>query len=118
MSWIGVDLDGTLAYYEKGYAKKGLIGDPVPLMAERVREWLKQGKVVKILTARMAWHGKEIPNFQTGEREIIDAATPIQDWTEKHFGVRLPVTNAKDPGMIELWDDRAIRVEMNTGRII
>lgn len=40
----------------------------------------------------------------------------IQAWTLEHFGVKLPVTNAKDFGMVELWDDRAIQVEFNTGR--
>ena len=33
-----------------------------------------------------------------------------------HFGVVLPVTNVKDWHMLELWDDRAVQVEPNTGR--
>ena len=36
----------------------------------------------------------------------------------KHIGQELEVTCTKDFGMIELWDDRAIRVEKNTGKII
>lgn len=104
--WIGVDLDGTLAHYA-GW-NDGEIGEPIELMANRVKAWLEDGQEVRIFTARVG-HPDEIAEQ---ERE------KIQDWTEKHFGVRLPVTATKDFAMIELWDDRAIRVEMNTGKVI
>src|SRR6185503_6355526 len=40
--WIGVDLDGTLAEYDSW---KGInyIGEPIPLMVSRVREWVCSG---------------------------------------------------------------------------
>ena len=98
-SWVGVDLDGTLAIY--GGWNGGEIGEPIPAMASRVRNWLADGKDVRIFTARAS-----VP-------ELIQA---VQDWCEKHFGVRLPVTNVKDFAMGELWDDRAVQVEPNTGR--
>ena len=41
----------------------------------------------------------------------------IKEWCIKHVGQELPITCFKDFGMIELWDDRAIRVEKNTGKI-
>lgn len=104
MGWIGVDLDGTLAHYD-GWHGEHEIGEPISKMANRVRVWLIQGKDVRIFTARVSVN-KE---FNT---EII------QNWTEKHFGQRLPVTNEKDYEMIELWDDRAVQVEHNTGRRI
>ena len=34
--WIGVDLDGTLAMYDQ-WAGAGHIGEPIPLMVERVK---------------------------------------------------------------------------------
>lgn len=102
--WIGVDLDGTLAEYH-GW-NDGVIGPPIPLMLERVRTWLSQGIEVRIVTARVAH-----PN-QHGEKEKIQA------WCLEHLGVKLTVTSHKDFQMIELWDDRAIRVEKNTGRVI
>ncbi len=101
--WIGVDFDGTLAQYESGWAKKGLMGLPIPLMLARVKKWLAEGREVKILTAR-ACHPEMVKD--------------VEDWCEHYLGVILPVTNAKDFGMIELWDDRAIQVEFNTGRTI
>ena len=40
--WVGVDLDGTLAQYD-GWKGVDHIGDPVPKMLERVRNWLADG---------------------------------------------------------------------------
>lgn len=99
--WIGVDLDGTLAFYDN-WVSPDHIGEPVPAMVERVKAWLGQGVEVRIVTAR-AWQAPQ---------KTIDI---VQDWTERHIGHRLPVTCTKDYGMIQLWDDRAVQVEPNTG---
>lgn len=106
-AWIGVDLDGTLAFYDQW---RGInhIGAPVPLMVERVKAWLAAGRNVKIFTARVAGHGKV-----GGPQDVL---TPIRQWCLEHLGVVLEVTNVKDFGMVELWDDRAVQVELNTGR--
>ena len=101
--WIGVDLDGTLAHYE-GFGDGSKIGKPIPLMLKRVKSWLKQKKKVKIFTARVAYRNEK----QKGM---------IKEWCIKHVGQELPITCFKDFSMIELWDDRAIRVEKNTGKI-
>src|SRR5207344_2652938 len=50
--WIGVDLDGTLAYYDQWRGPEH-IGEPVPAMLERVQRWLAEGKDVRIFTARV-----------------------------------------------------------------
>ena len=113
--WIGVDLDGTLAFYD-GWKDKH-IGDPIPDMAFRVRKWLGEGKLVKIMTARV---GPPTTSIVTGvqytDADIEEQRTLIQDWTELHFGVRLEVTASKDFAMIQLWDDRAIQIIENTGK--
>ena len=97
--WIGVDLDGTLA---EATTWQGMehIGPPVPLMMRRVRQWLDQGLPVKIMTAR------------AGDPVGV-AAT--QAWLKAHGLPELEVTDKKDFGMIELWDDRAIQVVQNRG---
>lgn len=100
--WIGVDLDGTLAKY-KGWKGNQHIGSPVAKMVGRVKAWLKAGKDVRIFTARAADKA---------------AVPPIEAWCEKVFGQKLPVTNKKDSGMVQLWDDRAVSVETNTGRAV
>lgn len=112
--WIGVDLDGTLAVYA-GW-NDGEIGEPVPLMMRRVKEWLAQGIEVRIVTARV---GKpDATRVSDTPEKIEEMRREVEDWCEKHIGQRLVVTNEKDYGMIELWDDRCVRVEENTGRIL
>jgi hypothetical protein len=100
--WIAVDLDGTLAYDDEWQGIEH-IGDPVPEMMKRVHEWLDSGITVKIFTARAA-QPESIPH--------------IKEWLKKHGLPDLEVTNCKDMNMIELWDDRAIQVETDTGKPI
>lgn len=99
-AWIGVDLDGTLAQYA-GFKGPEHIGDPIPEMVARIKEWLSEGKTVKIFTARAC---------------VKDHIPYVEEWSEKHIGVRLEVTNVKDYGMVQLWDDRAVRVKFNAGQ--
>lgn len=106
--WIGVDLDGTLAHYE-GW-NGGTIGEPIPAMLERVKSWIAEGREVRIFTARV--HGHLQPLVGGG---VYDAITPIEEWCRKHIGHALTITNVKDFGMVELWDDRAVQVIPNTG---
>lgn len=107
MSWWGVDLDATLAEYN-GWKGIEHVGAPVPAMLERVKRWLSWGRTVKIFTARVS----------CAEPERSEAIKHIQDWCERHGLPRLEVTNVKDFGMIELWDDRCVQVEPNTGAIL
>ena len=110
--WIGVDLDGTLAKYD-GWRGELHIGEPVPMMLERVKGWILQGKAIKIVTARVS--------VGTGDRSsstVDQIRTAIQDWCEEHLAVRLEVVCCKDFGMIELWDDRCVQVVPNTGMTI
>lgn len=100
--WIGVDLDGTLAVYH-GWGD-GSIGAPIPAMVERVKGWLAAGTDVRIMTARISV-----------EHQAADQTERIQDWCLEHIGVVLPITFSKDFKMVELWDDRAVRVVKNTG---
>lgn len=115
--WIAVDFDGTLAQYD-GWKSEEILGEPIPKMLERVKNWLAEGKTVKIFTARVG--ASNIVN-KDGQRD--DAAFAerqrayIRAWCLKHIGQELEVTAVKDLQMIELWDDRAVGVETNTGEI-
>lgn len=100
--WIGVDLDGTLAHYA-GWAGPESIGEPVPAMMARVHMWIAAGREVRIFTARAC---------------IPEQVVFVQEWLVKHGLPGLQVTNQKDFGMVELWDDRCVTVEINTGRIL
>ena len=106
--WIAVDLDGTLAHYE-GWQGPDHVGAPIPAMVARVKAWLAEGRDVRIFTARVA-----VEDPVELERVLI----PIRAFCACHIGQELPVTNVKDFGMAELWDDRAKQVLPNTGQAV
>jgi hypothetical protein len=104
--WIGVDLDCTLAEYHGWKGDDEPPGKPIPNMVERVKRWLSKGKTVKIFTAR-------VDGDVDGKQEKM-----IKKWCKEHIGQELEVTNVKTRYMYELWDDRAITVRRNTGRVL
>jgi hypothetical protein len=108
--WIGVDLDGTLAFYDY-WRGSDYIGPPIPAMLKRVKQWLSEGVDVRIFTARVDGDGEAHCNVEVVEGHI-------RRWCLEHVGRELPVTCKKDFGMIELWDDRCVQVVPNTGRTI
>lgn len=101
--WYGVDLDGTLAYYDK-WRGVAHIGDPIPKMYDRVKQWMVMGRDVRIFTAR------SYPCDTSNE-----SIQYIKLWCVKHFGFELPITHMKDQHMLELWDDRVVQINKNTG---
>ncbi len=101
---ILVDLDGTLAYYDR-FRGHNHIGKPVPAMVKRVQAWLHKGYEVRIFTARAALRSQAINNL-------------IEAWCEEHIGRRLTVTCIKDPKCIAIYDDKAFRVIQNTGKVV
>lgn len=100
--WIGIDLDGTLAYYDEWRGVE-YIGEPIKPMLNFVNNLLDDGKKVKIFTAR-ATDSKSIPY--------------IREWLNKNNLPELEITNVKDLGMIMLYDDRCRQVVCNSGEII
>jgi hypothetical protein len=90
----GVDFDGTLV---KENTTKW--NEPVMPMVEMVQKWLADGEEVIIFTAR-GWQ------------------SDVALFCQKYFGQILPITNVKECGMAEWYDDRCIVVERDTGRIL
>lgn len=107
-SWIGVDFDGTLSHYGT-FEGADVLGPPVAAMRDRVRAWLAEGREVRIVTARAATENNPWPD------QVAPAVAAIKAWCIEHFGQELPITATKDYAMIELWDDRCVQVEKNTG---
>lgn len=101
--WIGVDLDCTLAYYEKGQGVKS-VGPVIEPMKRRVLDWLSQGKTLKIFTARVS-----IPADADQQRQLIT------EWLLSNGLPALEITCIKDTKMVQFWDDRAVQVIPNTG---
>lgn len=108
--WIGVDLDGTLAYDNVVKHDPYKIGEPVPTMLAFVKELIAKGEKVKIFTARM--------HVLTNDVEKKRREKMIQDWCVKHGLGKLEVTNIKSTSMKALYDDRAFHVVRNTGEVI
>ncbi len=100
-SCIAVDLDGTLEKYPRWMGEKH-IGEPIPALVARVRRWVGRGKKVKIFSARA---------------DSAEARETIKKWLKKHELPDLEVTNVKSPDMTEFWDDRAVKVQKNTGKL-
>lgn len=95
--WIGVDLDGTLALYD-GFKGEDHIGAPVEPMVRRVRKWLRDGKDVRLFTARQP-------------------SPTIRKWMFDNLGTVLAITNTKDSKMQALYDDRVVQVKRNEGLV-
>lgn len=125
--WIGVDFDGTLATYGH-WAGATHVGEPVKPMVERVKKWLADGQEVRIFTARVWPYAVVRPDMSADIvhngaprarlEESLASAEAIQAWCEEHLGAILTVTCVKDYGMVELYDDRAVQVRMNTGELV
>jgi hypothetical protein len=107
--WTAVDLDGTLARAEDGNRAfgHGYVGPPVPAMLQRVKRWLAEGRDVRILTARVS--------SANASDLVAESRAAIEAWCLTHVGQVLPITAEKDYAMVELWDDRAVTVVVNTG---
>lgn len=96
--WVGFDLDGTLAKYDKW---EGIdhIGEPIKPMVELIKRMHDEGKVVKIMTARVAPHpnpeiaktryplyaGKDVgdvPMYAARWKEKMRNAGCLADWID------------------------------------
>lgn len=104
---IAVDLDGTLAYYD-GWKGADQIGDPIPKMLSQVKKWIKEGHRILIFTARVS------------DKDTKDIARKaITKWLEYNgLPKDLKITCTKTMDIAEFYDDRAFRVEVNTGNIL
>jgi hypothetical protein len=99
--WIGVDLDGTLAFYDQWRAFH--IREPIPLMLERVKRWLDgQGCPHLHRACQSRGHrfgcGKWCGHGQRPSKSAFDNGV-------RSMSVALPITCCKDYGMIG-YDDR------------
>jgi len=110
--WVGVDLDGTLAYYDSKYVP-GEIGPIIPAMKRVVIDLIDQGYEVKIFTARV-FSDNDTQRAQEVQRNYV----AIKEWLRDNGLPDLEITCVKDYMMVELYDDRAVQVEWNTGKLL
>ena len=110
MGWIGIELDGTLAYSDV-YSPVAMseIGAPVTDMVAHVKDLLSQDVDVRIFTSR----GSEMDKLQ---RAMSDEQ--IYTWCLTHLGVTLPVTNVMDHMCLHITGARFFRNIRNSGLIL
>ncbi len=100
---VAIDLDGTIAEYQPGYAKRKHIGEPIKPIMDLAKKLDERGQEVIIFTARV--HDKShVPS--------------IKAWLKKHGLGHLKITNIKTPDIAMIIDDRAVQVERNTGKML
>jgi hypothetical protein len=103
MKHYAIDLDGTLAYYDK-FDGKDIIGKPIQKMVDLVKKFIENGDKITIFTARAS------------DEKAIKV---IKEWCKEHIGKdELDVTNIKLSSFDLFYDDKAITVEKNTGVIL
>ena len=139
--WYGFDLDGTLAKYD-GWKGIDHIGEPVKPMVELMKRMHDEGKVVKIMTARVTPREnperrfnpyRSRPEYAGGEDPVDDergvlwafynlkewvARDFIADWCQHYLGFVPEIVYQKDPLMLELYDDRVKQVVPNEGWLV
>lgn len=124
--WYGFDLDGTLAKYD-GWKGIDHIGEPVKPMVDLIKRMHDEGKVVKIMTARVAPHKLEdgtvgesyitVPDGEKGATRNY-AHQFINDWCHFNLGFVPEIVYQKDHLMLELYDDRVKQVVPNEGWLV
>jgi hypothetical protein len=101
-----VDWDGTLVEYH-GYKGPGVFGAPVPAMVQRVHNWIRDGHEVIIFTSRVS--------VEHDPQHVMINCKMIDECLRAMGLPLLEITANKYIRITEFWDDRAVRVERNSG---
>jgi hypothetical protein len=100
---IAVDFDRTLCSYAS-YPEQGLkFGEPIQPMVDLVKGKINAGEKVVIFTARAKYP---------------EQIKLVGEWCKEHLGQKLEVTNIKRMTFTKIYDDLAVAVEPNTGKLI
>lgn len=111
MGWIGFDLDRTLAHYT--LEQKELIGEPIIPILDLIKKLIHEGKDVRIFTARA-----NIVSYN-GDTQLLEYhLNMIREWCLVHIGKVLPITCAKDFNTEKIYDDIAVHVVPNNGKLV
>lgn len=103
------DFDGTLAFEMHPYDRLKA-GPPVPKMLALVKKWIKDGEQIVIFTSRVC-------TATHTNLELKYARKLISAWCKHYLGKTFPITAEKHP-QFEIWDNKAHRVQTNTGKIL
>jgi len=110
--YIYVDFDDTLC---RGPFKSIIqCGEPVEGMCAKIKKVLEHGKYgIKVFSARF--------DSTKSKTETNMAVKVVQAWLYKQFGLQasqIQCTANKGMDCVEIWDNRAVGVEDETGRLL
>ena len=108
-SYKFIDFDGTLAKEVEPYNPREA-GPPISSTIKLVKQWMKDREKIVIFTSRVCSTAHTITEIRYA-RKLITA------WCRHYLGRSFPITAEKHPKAI-MYDNRAHRIETNTGKIL
>lgn len=110
-AWWGFDVDKTIAV-DHGGTRGGVIGEPIKPLIRRMKYYLRTGRKVAIVTARV----------HPSEPDAAEQYATVRSFLKRNFtpaeGDAIDIRSDKDRHMIELFDDRAAQVIPNKGILV
>jgi len=110
-AWWGFDVDKTIAI-DEGNTRGGVIGAPIKSLIRRIKYYLRTGRKVSIVSARV--HPSE-PDMLDQYRTIYQFLVGVLG---KELADKIDIRSDKDRHMIALYDDRAEQVIPNKGILV
>lgn len=110
-AWWGFDVDKTIAVDEGG-TRGGVIGAPIKSLIRRMKHYIKTGRRVAIVSARV----------HPSEPDMVEQLETISNFLIQVLGEemaqKVSIRSDKDRHMIALYDDRAEQVIPNKGILV
>lgn len=110
-AWWGFDIDKTIAVDEGG-TRGGVIGAPIKSLIRRMKYYIRTGRKVNIVTARVHPSEPDAAMQHAVVRQFLgENFTPME-------ALLIDIRCDKDRSMIELFDDRVAQVIPNKGILV
>jgi hypothetical protein len=109
-TWWGFDVDKT-TFVDHG-GKGGAIGEPIKGMIRRIKHFLRTGRKVCIVTARVH------PSEPDREEQVLTVSRALDAVLGPEMASKIDIRCDKDRHMIDLYDDRAKQVIPNKGILV
>lgn len=116
--WVGFDLDGTLIKHcTQEEVVRYILGEPIAEVVQLMHKEKANGYELKIFTARVSMGCNPLEHTMARRIFVIKQTKAIQEWSKIKFGEIYDVTCQKDFNCIRIYDDRAMRVICDTGKL-
>ncbi len=110
-AWWGFDIDKT-AFTDEGGTRGGVIGEPIMPIIRRIKHFLRTGRKVNIVTARVH------PSEPDREEQVLTVSRALDAVLGPEMASKIGIRSDKDRHMIALYDDRAEQVIPNKGILV